>query len=154
MKTKEKSKMNFNELVKKNKLKIIKEIKTKTNIKFVEVSYSGAGDSGAIDQVTFFDSTETVIPHKDIPSIKIKYIETSYSLFSRDDDSVDSTTEKEVCLPEALEDFCWDILSFKRGGWEINDGSEGYLKFDIDKGTLSLNHTEYYTESVEYTDEI
>jgi len=152
MKNKKESKITVEDTITKNKLKILKELKTKTNIKYVEVAYSGSGDSGAIDGVTFLDAAKESIKTKDIPNINIKYDLLTNGWWS--DKDVASCTKKESNLSEAIDDFCWSVLERKKGGWEINDGSEGYFMFDVDNGTVVLNHTEFYTESTEYTDEI
>lgn len=152
MKNKKESKTTVEGTITKNKLKLLKELKTKTNIKYVEVVYSGSGDSGAIDGVTFLDADQKTIKTKDIPSIYIKYDLLHNGYWS--DTDVASCTQKESNLSEAIEDFCWSVLSHKKGGWEINDGSDGYFTFNVDEGTVVLSHTEFYTESMEYTDEI
>jgi hypothetical protein len=152
MKNKKESKITVEDTITKNKLKILKELKTKTNIKYVEVAYSGSGDSGAIDEVRFLDAHKESIKKKDIPNINIKYDLLTNGYWADSDEA--SCTKKESNLSEAIDDFCWSVLSHKKGGWEINDGSDGYFTFNVDEGTVVLSHTEFYTESMEYTDEI
>lgn len=44
--------------------------------------------------------------------------------------------------PESCKDYMYQKLP---GGWEINEGSQGYGVFDLEKGTFTL----YYTENTE-----
>lgn len=50
-------------------------------------------------------------------------------------------------LPEEVEDFLWDLLTQNESGWEDNDGGRGDIKWDINDDKITINHTEYYTES-------
>lgn len=149
MKNKQSPEKTISDLIKENKSKIIKNLKTRTNITRVEVYYNGSGDSGAIDYVTFFGLNDEQIDKENIPNIKIKY----YNVIGGWPNRL-SDLQKESNITEAIEDFCWDVLTEKRPGWEINDGSQGCLKFDVDKGTVILEHTEFYMESNDYFDEV
>ena len=50
-------------------------------------------------------------------------------------------------LPEEVEDFLWDLLSQNEGGWENNDGGRGDIIWDVNTDEISIDHTQYYTES-------
>lgn len=153
MKNKKDSKISGKEVVNQNKLRILKCLKTKTNVKFVEVVYSGCGDSGAINEVAFLDLNSNQIKSTELSNVKVKYksILDSWKCYGDENCNV-SEKELEKNITEAIEDFCWQILETKRCGWEINDGAQGSFNIDIDKGTVILSHTEFYTESNEYVD--
>jgi hypothetical protein len=51
-------------------------------------------------------------------------------------------------LPADIEDFCYDKLSINFGGWENNEGGEGYFIFNINDNTVTL----YHTENIEQND--
>ena len=45
-------------------------------------------------------------------------------------------------LPGSMEDFCYNELSNNYGGWEINEGSQGYFMFNFNNGSITLYHTD------------
>jgi hypothetical protein len=51
-------------------------------------------------------------------------------------------------VPEPMEDFCYDKLSDNFGGWENNEGGEGYFMFNFNDDTVTL----YHTENIEQND--
>lgn len=44
-------------------------------------------------------------------------------------------------VPGDLSDFCYQLLENNFGGWEINEGSQGYFEIDLDEKVITLNHT-------------
>lgn len=50
-------------------------------------------------------------------------------------------------IPDEVEDFLWDLLNSQEGGWENNDGGRGDIKWDVNTDEISIDHTQYYTES-------
>jgi hypothetical protein len=60
-----------------------------------------------------------------------------------DDGSLDgSFDEINESVPSLMEDFCYDKLSSEFGGWENNEGGEGYFIFNFNDNTVTLYHTE------------
>ena len=60
-----------------------------------------------------------------------------------DDGSLDgSFDEINESVPSLMEDFCYNKLSSKFGGWEDNEGGEGYFIFNFNDNTVTLYHTE------------
>lgn len=55
-------------------------------------------------------------------------------------------------VPSDVEDWCYGRLEDNFGGWEINEGSQGYFTFDLDKEIIELEHT--YNEDVNESNEI
>jgi len=55
-------------------------------------------------------------------------------------------------VPPNIEDWCYDVLEKNYGGWEINEGSQGYFVFDTKNNIIELEHT--YNELVEETEDI
>ena len=55
-------------------------------------------------------------------------------------------------VPSEIEDWCYRMLENNHGGWEINEGSQGYFNFDTVNNIIELEFQ--YNELVEETDEI
>jgi|APGre2960657404_1045060.scaffolds.fasta_scaffold162263_1 hypothetical protein len=155
MKNKQDSKMSAQEVINQNKLRILKCLKTKTNVKKVEVTYSGSGDSGAIEEASFLDIYDKEVKKTELFNTNVKYksILNSWQSYGDRDAGV-SVKELERNITEAIDDFCWQILETTRSGWEINDGAEGSFNINVDNGTITLSHTEFYTDSNSYVDVI
>lgn len=65
-----------------------------------------------------------------------------------DDGSMDgSFDEISGVVPSLIEDFCYTVLSNNFGGWENNEGSEGYFMFDFNNDSVTLYHTENVEEN-------
>jgi len=66
-----------------------------------------------------------------------------------DDGSMDGNFDEiNQQVPELMEDFCYDKLSRNFGGWENNEGGEGYFIFNFNDDTATL----YHTENIEQND--
>jgi hypothetical protein len=55
-------------------------------------------------------------------------------------------------VPSNIENWCYEVLERNHGGWEINEGSQGYFVFDTKNNIIELEHT--YNELVEETEDI
>ena len=65
-----------------------------------------------------------------------------------DDGSIDGQFDEiSESVPSLMEDFCYDKLSSNFGGWENNEGGEGYFIFDFDNNSVTLYHTENVEEN-------
>ena len=100
----------------------------------VEIRFDGYGDSGAIEQTTFFGADGTVV---DCPDIAV-------AREGRD----------EVKLASLLEDFAYEVLERHHDGWEINDGGFGELLIDVGEESFQLDcnlrFTSYNSHSTEF----
>lgn len=96
-------------------------------VKSAVVSYSGSGDSGDAESVTYdpdgtYENITVPIADNDEPPI-VK------------------------SLDEALIDYAMHLIEDRHGGWENNDGGSGEVTFDVKKGSIHIEHHDYYTES-------
>ena len=82
----------------------------------VEVTYSGSGDEGNIDDAVAWRAAP---PGGDMAELNASEF--------RDHD--------ELCR-----DWVSEALAANRGGWEINDGSEGTATVDVAAGTAKFDH--------------
>ena len=65
-----------------------------------------------------------------------------------DDGSIDGQFDEiSESVPSLMEDFCYDKLSRNFGGWENNEGGEGYFIFDFKNNSVTLYHTENVEEN-------
>lgn len=94
-----------------NVLNTLEELVGDTNITKLQVSYTGGGDSG--------------------------YIEDSIFSYGFSD-----------FVPEDVQDFVYGILPM---GWEVNEGSQGNVVFNLEDKTATLTYTENYYEDVSDT---
>jgi len=100
----------------------------------VNVHFNGAGDSGQIDEITArADGTEVAVPDAQVELL----------LASWDGKS----TSKQMQLQEAIEELCFDCLSQKHGGWEIDDGGQGEFTFRVEDASIDLEFEQFYTNS-------
>ena len=131
-------------IVTKDKILELQQTLKFNNLEFdeVEVGYSGSGDSGAIEDIDFFNKDK-------------KTLFTKYGGYSHEPESVkfpkDSPLTDElkkdihknavVCkLIGYLEDITYDMLEERHGGWEINDGQEGTFTFTFENNSMKINH--------------
>lgn len=54
---------------------------------------------------------------------------------------IESAFENNEPVPQNVEQWCYEQLENLHGGWEINEGSQGYFEFDLEKGVIYLSHT-------------
>ena len=100
------------------------EIRTKLasmGITSVECHYSGGGDSGAVDDITY-----------------------------RKIDGLTTTFENDV-LQEAIQDLFWEAANTRAGsGWYNNDGGAGTIEWQVPTDDVNHQHAEYYTATNDY----
>lgn len=99
----------------------------------VEIRFDGYGDSGAIEQTTFFGADTKVMECPDV--------------------DVGREGKDTVKLASLLEDFAYEALERHHGGWEINEGAFGELLIDVADASFQLDcnlrvisHDSYSTE--------
>lgn len=90
----------------------------------VWIEYAGYGDSGQLESIG-----TTPKLHMD----DIEFDSVSYPW--RPDVPVKRS------LKAALEDFVWDEITSRYGGFENNDGGQGELTWDINSNQITLDHS-------------
>lgn len=109
----------------------------------VTIAYSGSGDSGCIDSVDAHrnDESECV----DLAAINVSVVHQSSMIV--DGKWQTFQNEKTVTLCQAFEEFAYDWLEANHGGWEINEGSDGEVVFDLEKSRVFITHNNHYMET-------
>ena len=133
----------------------------------VSIEYSGSGDSGDIDQVTFFRTIGTeqgVVQDDDIVKIEascsdelrsriISFVQTN-ALNYFGGCAIDTAKVITTFFASAL----WEKLERDYGGWENNDGASGELAmvFDETAGTVKIvgEHRSYFVDYETYETEL
>jgi hypothetical protein len=117
----------------------------KLGVKKLRVAYSGSGDSGCIDEIKASDKAGQCV---ELPQTFVPYTftHTTYNFQSGSCETA-ATETKNLPLPEAVEQWSYDLLEEHFAGWENNEGSSGAIAFDIDTRTGELQHEEYFFES-------
>ena len=54
---------------------------------------------------------------------------------------IESEFDEGGSVPASVEDWAYRELEDIHGGWEINEGSQGYFEFNIPDKTITLSHT-------------
>lgn len=68
------------------------------------------------------------------------------------DDNMTSLQKSDAReISESLNEYLYDFLESRHGGWEINEGSYGFFIIDIDKKTIELDYTEMENVNDEIT---
>jgi hypothetical protein len=125
---------------------LILSVLQKIKATHVVIAYSGSGDSGQIDSVDIYREKD-VINAKG--AIKVLGRETHWN---EKTNAWDEKVEHKILpLDEALREFVYDWIEAEHAGWENNDGASGECTIDVSKGTFTLGHNSYYTES-DYTE--
>jgi hypothetical protein len=71
---------------------------------------------------------------------------------SGDSGSVDGAFYNGGSVPSIVDDWCSDVLNSNFGGWENNEGSQGYFTFDLKNKLIHLEFT--YNEIKDESDEL
>jgi hypothetical protein len=111
---------------------------TAAGIRYVEISYDGCGDGGAIEDAVFCSADNAPLT---CPATTVDVLQ-----MGRD---VDRPERATMSLREALDDFVYAALASEHSGWEINEGSYGQLRIDLDEDRFALCHSSrdvHYTE--------
>jgi hypothetical protein len=105
----------------------------------VTVNYDGCGDSGQIEDVTFYSASDPVrvMEESELREARVSWHSSHTHVWPQPPPSV-----RDMALTEAIEGLCYYFLEIHHGGWENNDGAEGEFEFDVAEGTLTLTHRE------------
>jgi hypothetical protein len=116
------------------------------NVEEVNASYSGYGDSGSINDITFWvknkktGKCDQVSDWKKIcgkiPSISINLVENIWVSNQYETQQI----EKEFEIYEAVETYLYQVLELKHPGWEIDAGSNGDFEFKVAENKINWNH--------------
>jgi|APMI01.1.fsa_nt_gi hypothetical protein len=98
------------------------------------VTFDGCGDSGQIEDITFYIGDD-VVP---APATEPIWIVSS-SWGSEDRPATQMTIE------QALEHLAYDFLSQTHSGWENDDGAYGAFVFNTADRSILLDHNDRYT---------
>lgn len=121
-------------------LKMLKEHQVTSAL----VTYCGAGDQGQIERVEIEGGkiNGVVFP-----------VERSRSMY-QDDRWVEVMETVNITVEELIEDLAYRILEESVGGWEVDYGSAGQIKIDVETGKITLNHEWYEMHTVGYNEEM
>jgi hypothetical protein len=114
----------------------------------LHVTYSGAGDSGCIDEIEASNKKGETIP---LPATPV-----SIGLIHAEWDAATGTystsvrSVEEIPLKDAVEQWCYDLLEEHYPGWEINEGSSGTIIIDPAARQGHIDHT-YLVPQSDYT---
>ena len=50
---------------------------------------------------------------------------------------------------ERLRDFVWDIAAMLHPGFEIDDGGEGVLTWDVNRNRIDLDHADFFMDRIQ-----
>ena len=117
-------------------------------IQRIQVGYSGAGDSGCVENVDALDvPSGTAI---DLHAVNVSIMQAS----SRHESGnwVEHVQTREVSLHEGAQEFAYDWLQAHHPGWENNDGADGEVIFDLARDAVFVTHNAHYmdTDTTEY----
>jgi len=107
----------------------------------VTVSFDGYGDSGQIENIEAKVGDNAV----DLPSGTIEIASPVWG-------STDIKRQAQT-ITDAIEALAYDFLGATHCGWENNDGAYGEFTFDVAARTITLEYSERYTSSENYTHE-
>jgi len=132
-----------------NKELILSALKA-AGIKSVEVEYEGDGDSGGVVDTTFYYSPGC---EKDPDEFSVYLIRSEYALWAKEP-SV-SIYLRRCDLRNAIQEFaeCDVVDYFGHSGYENNDGGRGTVTFDVEKGSITLEHSDFIMSTEDYDHE-
>lgn len=114
----------------------------------VVVAYEGGGDSGDVSEVS-------VEPSELLAKLRTETVQLCCRIGELKDGHYQyHTADQSMSLYRAISNFTLDWVEDTHGGWEIDEGGNGFVTLDVVAGTLKLQHTEYFTESQDYVHEL
>jgi hypothetical protein len=146
----------YKETLNSNKQIIFKILKA-LKINKVTVDYSGYGDSGQIDSVSFFRSSKKGVDINKLTNGLIisglKKCNLGYGTVNGSFSYTRSYEDYPVTsdIESVIKDMCYDLLEEHHGGWEINSGSSGEFVFSVPETSINWQHHDVI-ESTETTE--
>jgi hypothetical protein len=136
-----------------NKKIIFKALKV-LKIKEVSIEYNGYGDSGQINDVLFYKTSDKPV-NIDKLSNGLRLIglkrSTGWSPHSTQDYE---DAPPDYTLNQAINDLCYELLEEKHPGWEINSGSDGTFTFTVSDEKIKWEHSDIVEERYLYEYEV
>lgn len=116
----------------------------KEKVEKVAVTYDGSGDSGQVEQITYYgpDDSELEEPVGKLEILRGK------STFS-DGKWTETVVPEEVSLSKAIEGIAYSFLEIHSPGWENNEGAYGDLEILVKKRKATLTHNYRFTDTRE-----
>lgn len=105
-------------------------------VKKIEISFSGSGDSGDIDDVEFHDSDGNYLT---------QLVKETFN------------DKSKIDIENELRDIAWALINEKVdtvGDWVNNDGGFGSITIDVEEKTYDLNYSQRTTEDYDWSDEM
>jgi hypothetical protein len=105
-------------------------------VKRIEISFSGSGDSGDIDDVEFHDSDGSYLTN---------LVKETFS------------NKSEIDIDNELRDIAWALVNEKVdtvGDWVNNEGGFGSITIDVEEKTYDLSYSQRTTEDYDWSDEM
>jgi hypothetical protein len=122
-----------------NKKTLLKAMR-RLGIQKIEVSYSGVGDSGAIDEVSGIGADGVIVDIVSAGSIALIRTVSNFENGSWSERSV----RKRMPFHEACEEYVCDWLEANHMGWENNDGADGEVVIDLAESKVTFTHNSHY----------
>lgn len=120
----------------------ILNILKKVGITVALVRYSGSGDSGDAEYVEVDRDEEAKLLEVKIPAEDVR------SVWDPDQELwVERVVAGEKTVEDLLRDYTGDVVSNYHAGYENNDGGEGTLELNTTEWTVTLHHSDYYTQA-------
>jgi hypothetical protein len=116
----------------KTKHKLLRALRAR-GIAAVKIEYDGYGDQGQIESIVALNASDRRVP-LNRPTRLVLREGNPPTLYPS--------------LEEAIDDFGWMILQHFHGGFEDNDGGFGTITIDVPRGTVSLDHDDRFTDTV------
>lgn len=125
----------------------------------IEISYDGAGDSGQVDCIGYYDSDRNLITVEDdhpLPDAIADGKQQTPGRWVPGEGFVASGTPRNLSADELLSDLGWDLAYGANPGFEINEGGYGTITVavsDLDPNEISviLSHSERYVQTIDTT---
>lgn len=112
------------------------------NITDFQVDYSGYADDGEIQEVSI-NFTKDGNTKDSIPPEYLSFEREGYGYTKESLEGTrwrDNKNESNRTFEDVLKDLAYDILSLMYGGWEINDGSSGTIRWDSKENKIKVEH--------------
>jgi hypothetical protein len=117
----------------------------KAGVEKIVVSYAGAGDSGSIENVGFFDADSKAmkidLKISGYPSIKPRRVAGQW---------IDESVVEEKDAQDAARDIVYDKLDIHHRAWGDGDGCSGYVEINAN-GSMRITHFNNIEKSNETT---
>lgn len=125
----------------------------------IEISYDGAGDSGQVDCISYYDTDRKLIAVEDdqpLPDAIADGMQRTPGRWVPGEGFVASGAPRNVSADELLSYLGWDLAYGTNPGFEINEGGYGTITVaasDLDPNEISitLSHSERYFQTIDTT---